>query len=143
MNSRTTRRFRELFSALPAHVQRQAREAYQLFRADPAHPGLHFKQVRDDPPLDSARVGISYRAVAVRDGNTVVWYWIGSHAAYDQLLAQLEAPTCAPEGPGHRGGSRDRGGGYSQGSASASATVGKTSMSMGTRICSRTASTLG
>jgi len=88
MNSRTTRRFRELFSALPSHVQRQAREAYRLFRGDPAHPGLHFKQVRDDPPLYSARVGISYRAVAVRDGNTFVWYWIGSHAAYDQLLGQ-------------------------------------------------------
>jgi hypothetical protein len=89
MNSRTTRRFRELFSALPAHVQRQAREAYRLFQRDPAHPGLHFKQVHADPPLYSARVGISYRAVCVRDGNTVVWYWIGSHAAYDQLLAQL------------------------------------------------------
>lgn len=89
MNSRTTRRFRELFSALPAHVQRQAREAYRLFRQDPSHPGLHFKPVHPDPPLYSARVGISYRAVGVRDGNTVVWYWIGSRASYDQLLAQL------------------------------------------------------
>lgn len=89
MNSRTTRRFRELFSALPAHVQRQAREAYRLFQRDPAHPGLHFKQVHADPPLYSARVGISYRAVGVRDGDTIVWYWIGSHAAYDQRLAQL------------------------------------------------------
>jgi hypothetical protein len=89
MNSRITRRFRDLFSALPGHVQRQAREAYRLFQQNPGHPGLHFKQVHRDPPLYSARVGIAYRAVGVRDGNTIVWYWIGSHADYDQLLAQL------------------------------------------------------
>lgn len=87
MNSRTTRRFRELFSALPAHVQRQAREAYRLFRQDQHHPGLRFKLVRSDPPLYSARVGIGYRAVGVRDGDTIVWYWIGSHADYDRFLA--------------------------------------------------------
>jgi len=89
MNSRTTRRFRELFAALPAHVQRQAREAYRLFRQNPAHPGLHFKQVDIEPPIYSARVGMRYRAVGARDGDTIVWYWIGSHANYDQLLEQL------------------------------------------------------
>jgi hypothetical protein len=89
MNSHTTRRFRELFAALPAHIQRQAREAYRLFRQNPAHPGLHFKQIHDDPLIYSARVGISYRAVGVRDGDTIVWYWIGSHAEYDRLLEQL------------------------------------------------------
>lgn len=89
MNSHTTRQFRALFAALPAAVQRQAREAYRLFHQNPAHPGLRFKQVHADPPIYSARVGISYRAVGVRDGETVIWYWIGSHADYDKFLAQL------------------------------------------------------
>jgi hypothetical protein len=89
VNSRTTRQFRDLFAALPAAVQRQAREAYRLFRQNPAHPGLRFKQVHPDPPIYSARIGISYRAVGVRDGNAMVWYWIGSHADYDKLLQQL------------------------------------------------------
>jgi len=89
MNSVTTKRFRELFAALPAQVRRQAQEAYRLFRQNPAHPGLHFKQVHPDPPIYSARVGISYRAVGALDGDTVVWYWIGSHADYDKLLKQL------------------------------------------------------
>jgi hypothetical protein len=89
MNSRTTRRFRQLFAALPPHVQRQAREAYRLFRQDSAHPGLHFKQVHPSPPTYSARVGLSYRALGVLDGGTVVWFWIGSHADYDGLLAQM------------------------------------------------------
>jgi hypothetical protein len=29
------------------------------------------------------------RAVSVMDGDTVIWYLIGSHADYDKLLEQL------------------------------------------------------
>ncbi|NLF69516.1 MAG: hypothetical protein GX575_10735 [Candidatus Anammoximicrobium sp.] len=89
MNSRMTRQFREMLAALPPHVRRQAREAYRLFRDNPRHPGLHFKRVHEDPPIFSARVGIGYRAAGVREGNTIVWFWIGSHAEYDRLVAQL------------------------------------------------------
>jgi hypothetical protein len=89
MNSHTTRRFRELFAALPAPVQQQARAAYQLFRQNPSHPGLRFKQVHANPSIYSARVGISYRAVGVLNGSTIIWFWIGSHAEYDKLLEQL------------------------------------------------------
>jgi hypothetical protein len=74
MNSRTTRRFRALLAALPTQVQRQARDAYQMFRLDPTHPGLRFKQVHADPPTHSARVGIGYRAVGAVDGDTIVWF---------------------------------------------------------------------
>jgi hypothetical protein len=89
MKSRTTRRFRELLAALPSQIQRQAHDAYELFASDTNHPGLRFKQVHADPPIYSARVGIGYRAVGALDGDTIVWYWIGSHADYDQLLKQL------------------------------------------------------
>src|SRR5262245_46217576 len=89
MNSTTTARFRELLTALPAHVQKQARESYRLFRLNPSHPGLRFKQVHDEPPIYSARVGIGYRAVGQLDGGTVIWFWIGTHAEYDLLLSQL------------------------------------------------------
>lgn len=89
MNSRTTRRFRELLAALPAHVRRQTQEAYRLFQGNPAHPGLHFKQGHADPPIYSARVGIGYRAVGALDGGAIIWLWIGSHPDYDRLLQQL------------------------------------------------------
>ncbi len=89
MKSRTTRSFRELFASLPAHVQRQARQAYRLFRDNPMHPGLHFKQVHAQPPTYSARVGISYRAVGAQEGDLMIWYWIGSHADYDRLIERL------------------------------------------------------
>jgi hypothetical protein len=89
MNSRITKQFRTLLGALPAQVRQQAREAYRLFRQNASHPGLRFKKVYDDPPIYSARVGIGYRAVGARDGNTIVWFWIGSHADYDKLLEKL------------------------------------------------------
>jgi hypothetical protein len=89
MNSRTTRQFRELCASLPAQVRRQVREAYRFFPRSPSHPGLHFKQVRSDPPVYSVRVGIGYRAVGVLDGQTMVWFWVGSHADYDRLLQLL------------------------------------------------------
>ena len=89
MNSRTTRRFRELLAALPAQVRAQARSAYELFRQDPTHPGLRFKKVNLDPPTYSARVGIGYRALGVLDNDTVIWFWVGTHAEYDKLLKLL------------------------------------------------------
>jgi hypothetical protein len=89
MISRTTRQFRKLFAALPQRAQRQAREAYRLFRDNPSHPGLHFKRVHSEPPTYSARVGISYRAAGVLDGDVITWFWIGTHGEYDQLLEQL------------------------------------------------------
>ena len=89
MKSYTTRSFRELFAALPARVQEQARESYRLFRNNPRHPGLHFKQAHADPPTYSARVSIGYRAAGVLEGDTITWFWIGTHAEYDKLIARL------------------------------------------------------
>ena len=89
MVSRTTARFRRAYAALPAHVRAQARDAYRTFQRDPAHPGLRLKPVHPSRPIYSARVGIGYRALAVREADVWLWFWIGSHAAYDRLLAQL------------------------------------------------------
>ena len=69
--------------------QIQARLAYQPFRRDAFHPSLRFKQVHPTRPIFSARVGLAYRALAVRAGDDVIWFWIGSHADYDNLLARL------------------------------------------------------
>jgi hypothetical protein len=70
-------------------VQAQARLAYQLFRREPFHPSLRFKQVHPTRPVFSARVGLAYRALAVREGDAVIWFWIGSHADYEKLLARM------------------------------------------------------
>jgi len=89
MKSHVTERFRKAFAKLPSHVQRQARAAYQLFKQDPQHPSLRFKRVHPTKPIYSVRTGLDYRALGVRDGEDIIWFWIGSHADYDKLLAEL------------------------------------------------------
>jgi hypothetical protein len=32
---------------------------------------------------------LGYRALAVKEGDAIIWFWIGSHAEYEKLLAQL------------------------------------------------------
>jgi hypothetical protein len=42
-----------------------------------------------DSPFYSVRVGLGYRALGLREGEHVYWFWIGSHAEYDELLRRL------------------------------------------------------
>ncbi|WP_446686561.1 ParE family toxin-like protein [Rhizobium laguerreae] len=56
---------------------------FDMLKQDPRHPSLHFKRVGR---FWSARVGASWRALAVSDGDDIIWFWIGSHADYDKLL---------------------------------------------------------
>ncbi len=86
MKSRTTRRFRKAFERLPPYVQQQAREAYQLFLQDSSHPGLRFKQVHATRLIYSVRISRTYRALGVREGDLMIWFWIGSHDEYDDLI---------------------------------------------------------
>lgn len=88
MNSRTTQRFRKALAALPEDVRARARLAYRLFATDPWHPALQFKQVHPADPIFSVRVGLGYRALGIREDDTVIWFWIGSHSAYDRLVTQ-------------------------------------------------------
>ena len=89
MTSRTTSSFRKAYSSLPTDVQERAREAFDLFSANPAHPSLQFKQVHATEPIFSARISLHYRALARRADDDWIWFWIGSHADYDQLLKRL------------------------------------------------------
>lgn len=54
----------------------------------PHTPSLQFRQVHPSGPIYSASVGLGYRALGVREGDVVIWFWIGSHADYDRLPSQ-------------------------------------------------------
>lgn len=86
MKSRTTRKFWRLFDALPDDLQERARTAYGRFSVDPLHPSLQFKKVNAADNIYSVRVGLSYRALGLLDGDTVTWFWIGDHDTYERLL---------------------------------------------------------
>lgn len=89
MKSRTTAEFRKSFAALPKQVQEQTREAYRQFKENPSYPSLRFKKVHPELPIYSARISNNYRTLGQLDGDTAIWFWVGSHAEYDRLLSQL------------------------------------------------------
>ena len=83
MNHHTTADFWDCYGRLPEAMQRLADAKYDLLRADPWHPSLHFKRVGR---LWSVRVGIGYRALAAAGDDGSVWFWIGSHAEYERII---------------------------------------------------------
>lgn len=89
MKSGISKEFRKRFDQLPTAIQEQAERAYALWRSDPYHPSLQFKRVSSGQPIYSVRVGIGYRALGLRSGDQIDWFWIGSHAEYDGLLRRL------------------------------------------------------
>jgi hypothetical protein len=80
MISKLRESFRRDFSRLPAKIQQQAREAYRNFLRNPSHPSLAFKRLNTELPLWSVRITESYRAVGVRHGEIIIWFFIGTHA---------------------------------------------------------------
>ena len=89
MNSRTTQRFRSCFGQLPPDIQRRAREAYGRFLENPSHPSLRFKRVHNVQAIYSVRITLEYRALGLRDGDDMIWFWIGHHDEYERLLNSL------------------------------------------------------
>ncbi len=87
MIARTNADFWACFNALPQDIQRHARDRFRLWREDAFNASLHFKPLFAD--VWSVRVNQSYRALGRRRGNLIVWFWIGTHAEYDQLLKRL------------------------------------------------------
>ncbi len=83
MKHRASRKFWNYYRQLPANVQRIAKKNYQLLKANPGHPSLHFKPIGR---YWSVRVGSNYRALAVATGPDVVWFWIGTHAEYNAII---------------------------------------------------------
>jgi hypothetical protein len=78
-----SRRFWAEYDRLPVHVRNLADKSFELLKADPKHPSLHFKKIG---VLWSVRVGAHHRALGVEVSDGILWLWIGSHASYDQKL---------------------------------------------------------
>jgi hypothetical protein len=83
MKHRASRKFWQCYRRLPTTVQRLADKNFALLKSDPRHPSLQFKPAGH---MWSARVGAHYRALAVESGSDLVWFWIGSHAEYNQII---------------------------------------------------------
>ena len=93
------RSFNELFEELDERIQRLARSEFAKFKANPSDPSLDTeilkptKRGRHTPGSRSVRVTLRYRAIYRIDRGldgkgeeTAVWYWIGSHEAYNNFI---------------------------------------------------------
>jgi len=72
-----------LYKVLPQSIQDLADRSYALLKNDPRHPSLHLKKAGR---YWSVRVGLHYRAVAVEVLDGLLWFWIGSHEEYNNLM---------------------------------------------------------
>jgi hypothetical protein len=84
-----TKSFFEHFERLPEEAQKQAKKAYTLWQKNAYHGSLRFKRVSRRQCIYSVRIGLGWRALGLLEADTVYWFWIGSHAAYEQLLTRL------------------------------------------------------
>jgi len=90
VRSKTTAKFWKCHESLPVEIKKKAKEAYLLFREDPWYSSLHFKRVHSSLPVYSVRITKDYRAVGILKDERVIWFWIGSHSGYNNLLRQLK-----------------------------------------------------
>jgi hypothetical protein len=75
--------FWALYEELPAQVRKLADKSFALLKADPRHPSIHFKRV---DRYWSARVGMHHRVLGIEFAGGILWFWIGGHAEYDNLI---------------------------------------------------------
>lgn len=86
LKSTKNRRFDKLFGKLPKEVQELARKQFRIWIERPAHPSLRFKLIDEEGGIWSVRVGDHYRAVCQREGDSCVWFWIGTHEEYNDFF---------------------------------------------------------
>jgi hypothetical protein len=82
----TSYSFWEDYNKLPLKIQQLANQKYQLLKQNPQHPSLNLKRIRS---LWSVRVTKNYRALGVDESDGILWFWIGDHQSYEQILSTL------------------------------------------------------
>ena len=68
-------------------IQELAVKQYKLWLSNPHHPSARFKKIG---VRWSARITDDYRAIGVMEGDTVIWFFVGTHAEYNQVLKEKE-----------------------------------------------------
>ncbi len=87
MNSATLPSFWTAYMPLREDIKRSAKKAYYLWAQNPFHPSLHFKCINHEESVWSVRVTRGYRALGILEGDTVTWFWIGSHDDYERFFS--------------------------------------------------------
>lgn len=90
MTYRTTSQFWKGYEALPKDIRELAKKNYELLKFNSAHPSLQFKKLIGKRIVWAVRVGDHYRVLGrERENSTLIWFWIGTHEEYNQLIKRL------------------------------------------------------
>ncbi|HEY4232563.1 MAG TPA: hypothetical protein VGM76_04000 [Lacipirellulaceae bacterium] len=73
------------YRQLPAEIRQLADKNFAILRQNLHHPSLRLKRLGI---YWSARVGLRYRVLAKDRSEGLVWFWIGRHGEYEQLIQQ-------------------------------------------------------
>jgi hypothetical protein len=72
------------YRLLPQTIHDLAGKNFSLLTENPRHPSLRLKKAGE---FWSVRVGLGHRALGKNREEGIVWFWIGTHAEYDQILS--------------------------------------------------------
>ena len=88
MEHRATAAFWYEYRKLLPDIQRRAGKQFSLLKSDPQHRSLQFKKIGDRQGLEiwSARVTLSFRALAIKRDYGFLWFWIGNHETYEAII---------------------------------------------------------
>ena len=80
------------YRQLDADVRGLADKSFQLLKVDPTHRSLRFKKIGHFRPLPGSanRIAISGGGERASGRIGLVWFWIGPHDEYDNLLKQAD-----------------------------------------------------
>jgi hypothetical protein len=83
LNHHATPEFWQLYRQLPAEIKELADRCFERVNENPRHPSIQLKKVGE---YWVARVGLHYRTLGVDVSDGISWFWIGTHAEYDQIV---------------------------------------------------------
>ena len=88
MIHRASSDFWDDYKTLSPDLRARADKQFALLKSNPQHPSLQFKKLGDrkGQEIRSARVTLKYRALAVKLPDEFLWFWIGEHNVYDDLI---------------------------------------------------------
>jgi len=89
MQHRANTDYWHAYRVLPKEIRSRADKQFSLRKANPQHPSLQFKKVgeRHGQEIWSARVTLTYRALAIKRSDGYLWFWIGDHKTYASLIS--------------------------------------------------------
>jgi len=86
VKSQVVASFWACYAGLDAATRTSARKAYRLWARNPFHPSLRFKCINRPEGIWAVRISLGVHALGVMDGDTITWFWVGSHGDYERFF---------------------------------------------------------